>query len=48
VHEGRERMTMKTISNIKKVEGECSKLCEESAHIWTEIIEDPEMKGVEA
>jgi seryl-tRNA synthetase len=31
VHKGRERMVTKTVSNIKRIEGECTKLCEESA-----------------
>jgi hypothetical protein len=30
VHEGRERMATTSVSNIKRVEGECAKLCEES------------------
>jgi hypothetical protein len=30
------------------VEEECAKLCEESAQIWTDLVEDPEMKVVEA
>jgi hypothetical protein len=48
VHKGRERMEMKKISNIKKVEGECAKLCEERKHIWTELVEDPKIKEMEA
>jgi hypothetical protein len=39
---------MTTIENIKKMEGECTKLCEESAQIWTNLVEDPKMKVVEA
>jgi len=31
VREGRERMVMTTVTNIKKIEEECAKLCEESA-----------------
>jgi hypothetical protein len=31
VHEGRKRMTTTTVANIKKIEGECMKLCEENA-----------------
>jgi hypothetical protein len=31
VHEGRERMETTTVANIKKIEGECAKLCEENA-----------------
>jgi uncharacterized protein (DUF3084 family) len=30
VREGRERMMMTTVTNIKKIEEECTKLCEES------------------
>jgi hypothetical protein len=48
VREGRKRMTTTTVANIKKIEGECTKLCEENAQVWTELIEDPEMKVVEA
>jgi hypothetical protein len=48
VCEGRERMEMTTVSNIKKVEGECTKLYEESAQVWTKLIEDPKMKAIEA
>jgi hypothetical protein len=35
LREGREIMATKTVSNIKRIEGECAKLCEESAQIWT-------------
>jgi hypothetical protein len=46
--EGRERMTtLTTIANIKKVEEECTKICEESVQIWTDLVEDPEMKAME-
>jgi DNA repair exonuclease SbcCD ATPase subunit len=41
VHEGRVRMEMTTVSNIKKVEDECTKLCEESVQVWTELMGDP-------
>jgi hypothetical protein len=43
-----EREQMMTVENIKKLEEECTKLCEESAQIWTNLMEDPEMKVVEA
>ena len=46
--EGKVRMATTKISNIKKIEGECTKLYEESAQIWTELVEDPEMKAMEA
>jgi hypothetical protein len=48
VREGRERMAMKTFTNIKKVEEECAKIYEESTQIWIDLVEDPEMKVVEA
>jgi hypothetical protein len=48
VHEGRKRTTTTTVANIKKIEGECMKLCEENAQVWTKLIEDLEMKVVEA
>jgi hypothetical protein len=44
---GRERMNDEIVANIKKVEEECTKLCEESAQIWTDLVEDPEMKVME-
>jgi hypothetical protein len=31
--EGRERMEITTFSNIKKMEEQCTKICEESAQI---------------
>jgi hypothetical protein len=40
VHEGRERMETTTVANIKKIEGECTKLYEENAQVWTKLIED--------
>jgi hypothetical protein len=48
VHEGREIMTTTTVVNIKNIEGEYTKLCEENAQVWTELIEDPNMKVVES
>jgi len=45
---GRERTMMTTITNIKKLEEECTKLYEESAQIWTNLVEDPKIKVVEA
>jgi hypothetical protein len=30
------------------VEEECTKLCEESTQIWKDLVEDPDMKVVEA
>jgi hypothetical protein len=40
-------MVMTTVSNIKRIEGECTKLCEESAGL-DKLVEDPEMKAIEA
>jgi hypothetical protein len=37
-----------TISNIKKVEDKCAKLCKESVQVWIELMRDPKMKGIEA
>jgi hypothetical protein len=48
VREGRERMMMKIIANIKKIEGECAKICEESTQIWIDLVEDPNMKAIES
>jgi hypothetical protein len=41
-------MVMTTVSNIKRIEGECTKLCEESTQVWKKLVEDPEMKAIEA
>jgi hypothetical protein len=48
VRAGRERMALTVVANIKKVKEECTKLCEKSAQIWTNLVEDPGMKVVEA
>jgi hypothetical protein len=48
VHEGRLRMKMIVVAKIKKFEDECTKICEESAKVWEELMGDPEMKVVEA
>jgi hypothetical protein len=48
VRKGRMRTKTTTISNIKKIEGECAKLCEENAQVWTKLIEDLEMMVVDA
>jgi hypothetical protein len=42
---GRERTTLINITNIKKVEEECVKICREIKKIWTELVEDTEMKA---
>jgi len=47
VREGRERMTTTYVANIKKIDDECAKLCEENAEVWIELIEYPEMKIIE-
>ena len=39
---------MTTVANMKRVQEECANLCEESTQIWTELVDDPEMKAVEA
>jgi hypothetical protein len=33
--EGGERMEMTMVSHIKKIEGECTKHCEENENVWT-------------
>jgi hypothetical protein len=38
---------MTTVENIKKLEKECTNLCDESEQIWTNMIEYPTMKVVE-
>jgi hypothetical protein len=49
VREGREIMETKIVSNIKRIEGECGeKLCEDSVRVWTEFVEEPKMKAIEA
>jgi hypothetical protein len=44
----RERTTMAAVASIKRMEKECANLCEENAHIWKNMMEDPDMKVVEA
>jgi hypothetical protein len=44
----RERTSMTVVASIKTLEEECTKLCEESTQIWTNLMEDPEMKVLEA
>jgi hypothetical protein len=46
VCKGKERMAAKAVANIKKVVGECTKICEESTHICINLAEDPELKVV--
>jgi len=48
VQEGRERMPMTVVTNIKKVEENCTKLCEEREKIWIDLAEELEMKVMEA
>jgi hypothetical protein len=47
LREGRDKMEMTIVANIKKVEEEFAKLCEESAQIWTDLVEYLEMKAME-
>jgi len=44
----RERTIMTIIENIKKLDEECTNLCEERTHIWKNLMEDLEMKSMEA
>jgi hypothetical protein len=37
-----------TVVNIKKIEGECTKPCEERAQIWTDLVDDSEMKDIDS
>jgi galactokinase/mevalonate kinase-like predicted kinase len=46
--EVKERMALATVANVNKVEEECDKISEESAQIWTDLVEDHEMKDVQA
>jgi hypothetical protein len=48
VCEGRKRTKTTTVSNIKKIEGEFMKLCEENTHVRKYLIEYTEMKLIEA
>jgi hypothetical protein len=45
--EQRERTSMTTLENIKELDEECTNICEESAQIWKNLMEDPEMKVIE-
>ena len=40
-------MAMTTIANIKKIGEECSKLCDESEQIYTNLVENTNMKVVQ-
>jgi hypothetical protein len=48
VHVGRVQTRETTISKIKKIEDECTKICEESVQGWKEIMGGSEMKAIEA
>jgi hypothetical protein len=48
VCKGGEIMETITITNIKKIQEECTKICEESAQVWKKLIEYPEIKAIEA
>jgi hypothetical protein len=36
------------LPTLRGIEGECTKICEESAQVWKKLIEDPKMKAIEA
>jgi hypothetical protein len=38
---------MTSFVSIKRINEECTKLCEEGTQIWTNLMEDPKMKAVE-
>jgi hypothetical protein len=44
----RERTVMTSVASIKSLKEECAKLCEETRQIWTNLMEDLEMKVVGA
>ena len=44
----RERTIMTIIENIKKLDEECTNLCEERTHIWNNLMEDPKINSMEA
>jgi len=43
----REKTTITSVENIKSLDEECTKLCEESMQICTNLMEDLEMKAME-
>jgi hypothetical protein len=45
--EQREITAITLVESIKRLDEECVKLCEESVQIWTNLMEDMEMKDVE-
>jgi hypothetical protein len=47
VREGIKRTKTTTLANIKNIEGECKKLCEEKVQVWKEFIQYLDMKAVE-
>jgi hypothetical protein len=44
--EKREKMVNTTVENIKSLEVECAKLCEESTEFWTRLTEDVELQEI--
>jgi hypothetical protein len=44
--EKREKMVNTTVENIKSLEVECAKLCEESTKVWTRLTEDVELQEI--
>jgi hypothetical protein len=45
--EQRERTTTTSVENIKSLDQECVRLCDESTHIWTQLTMNPELKEIE-
>jgi len=39
---------MTSVASIKRLDEECTKLCEENTQIWKNLMKDPKMKVVEA
>jgi hypothetical protein len=48
VREGKEKMVTIAVANIKNIEGDFTKNFEESVYIWIELVEDTNMKAIEA
>jgi hypothetical protein len=45
--EQRENLMHASFANIKILEQECTRMCDESIHIWTQLIMNPKLKEIE-
>jgi hypothetical protein len=45
--EQREMTTKTSVENIESLDQECTKLCDESTHIWMQLMMNPKLKEIE-